>query len=92
VEVDGGAWTSLCGSDTDNSTVSVASHESRPPRLLAGASVVKARRLDGDGRGSVEAVVASGPDRSKEAARWRRARNTKPGGECGAEEAIGDGV
>jgi hypothetical protein len=50
-EVDNGAWTSLCGNGTGNSLVGAASHEACPPRLLVGASVMEARRLDGDGRG-----------------------------------------
>ena len=47
MEVDGGAWTSLCGSGTSNSSVGMASHESRLTRLLAGAPILEARRLGG---------------------------------------------
>ena len=56
VEVDGGAWTSLCGSGMDNSLVSVASHKSRPLACLLehpswrqswrGGSVVEADEAD----------------------------------------------
>jgi hypothetical protein len=38
-EVDNDVWTSLCGSGTGNSSVGAVSHESRPPRMLAGATV-----------------------------------------------------
>jgi hypothetical protein len=31
-------------------------------------------------------------DRGEEAAQWRRTRQTAPGGECGVEEAAGDGA
>jgi hypothetical protein len=46
-EVDSGAWTSLCGSGTGNSLAGTTSHESRPPCLLAGASIVDAHSLGG---------------------------------------------
>jgi hypothetical protein len=65
VKADDGAWSSLCGSYMSNSSVGATSHECRPPRLLARASVVEARRLGGGGRSSVEAVAASGPARAR---------------------------
>jgi hypothetical protein len=82
-EVNGGAWTSLCGSGTGNSLTGAASHESRLPRLLAGASVVEAHRL---GRGGHGKWAGHG----KEVVRWRQVRQTGPSGEYGAEEAAGD--
>jgi hypothetical protein len=88
VEVDGGAWSSLGGSDAGNSPAGATSHESRPPRLLAGASIVEAAaasQLDGGGCGERAG-------RGEEAARWRRTRQTGPGGKCGAEEAARDGA
>ena len=92
-EVDGGAWTLLCGSGTDNSPAGVASYESRPPRLLAGASVVEARRWRRSRLGSsVEVVAVSGLATAKRQRTWRWARQSGPGGECGVEEAAGDGA
>jgi hypothetical protein len=41
---------------------------------------VEACWLDGGGRGEWD-------DYGEEAARWRRVRQTRPGGECDAEEA-----
>jgi hypothetical protein len=38
----------------------------------------------------VEALWREWAGRGEEVARWRRARQTRPGGEYGAEEAIGD--
>jgi hypothetical protein len=52
----------------------VVSHESCPPHLLARASVMEARQLGGGSHG-------------ERAARWRRARQTGSGEECGVEEA-----
>jgi hypothetical protein len=40
-EVDGGTWTSLCGSGMGISPVDEVSHESRPTRLLTEASVME---------------------------------------------------
>jgi hypothetical protein len=51
------------------------SHESRPSRLLARAFVVEARRLGGGGRSEWDG-------HGEEAAWWRQARQTGPGGEC----------
>jgi hypothetical protein len=61
-EVDGGAWTSLCGSDTGNLLAGTASDESRPPRLLVGASIAASRpaaaskQHDEGGRGRLGSV------------------------------------
>jgi hypothetical protein len=43
----------LCGSGMGNSPAGVTSHESRFPHLLAGASVVKACRLNGGSCGEL---------------------------------------
>jgi hypothetical protein len=63
VKVDGDAWTWLCGSGMANSLAGAVSHESHPPRLLVGASVVEACWLCGGGRDSPawwwESVAAS---------------------------------
>jgi hypothetical protein len=50
----GGRWRRmalLCSSGTGNLPADVASHESRPRHLLAGASVMEARQLGRGGRG-----------------------------------------
>ena len=85
MEVDDSAWTSRCGSGTGNSSTGAASHESCPPRLLAGASAVEAHRLCGGGRGGWAG-------HGEEAARWRRVRQTGPDEKCDAEEAARDGA
>jgi hypothetical protein len=61
------AWSSLCSSGPGNSLAGAASHESRLPRLLAGASVVEARWFGEGGRGE---QIGCG----EEGGRWRRAR------------------
>jgi hypothetical protein len=67
-----------------NSLTGTASHGSRPPRLLAEASVVEAHWLGGGGR-------CERAGRGDEATRWRRARQIGPGEECGTEEAAWGG-
>ena len=56
------------------SLAGVASHESRPPRLLARAFIVEARQLGGGGHDEWAGC-------GEEVARWRLVRQTEPGGE-----------
>jgi hypothetical protein len=87
-EVDGGAWTSLCGSGIGSSPAGAVSHESRLPHLFASLTcllehsslrlagsveVAAARQLGGGGHGKRVG-------RGEEAARWRRTSKLGPVG------------